>query len=160
MPVTPIQRLQCALKARPRRDHPSIARAAGVGPTALARAVAGQDIRADTYLKICAGIGIDSRTGEAVTPKRLGELDWRMIGLAIELRRRVRKLGSQRDVVAMIGGRVSLATLSRIENGTPISVNNLLTICEFLNIPPEHYCTEPELLHVKRISETNQGRAA
>ncbi|KQZ00877.1 hypothetical protein ASD45_08420 [Pseudolabrys sp. Root1462] len=160
MPVTPIQRLQCALKARPRRDRPSIARAAGVGPTALARAAAGQDVRADAYLKICAGLGIDSRTGEASPSRRLGDLNWKMLGLAIELRRRVRKLGSQRHVVALIGGRVSLATLCRVENGKPISVNNLLTICEFLGIPPEHYCAEPDLSHVKRISETNEGRAA
>jgi DNA-binding XRE family transcriptional regulator len=160
MPVTPTQRLACAIVARPFRERPAIARRAGVGPTAVARAAAGMPVRAEAYLKLCAAIGINSLTGEPAPVRSLGDLHWGLLGLGIEMRRRLGKIGTQRDMVKKIGGRVSLRTISFIENGKHVSIGSVLAICEFIGVAPEQYCGEPKKLHVKRITETSEGAAA
>lgn len=160
MPATPIQRLACAIIARPLRERAAIARRAGVGPSAVARAAAGMQVRADVYLKLCAALGINSLTGAPVPVRQLGDLDWKLLGLGIELRRRLTKVGTQRDMVKKIGKRVSLSTITRIETGKHVSIGNVLTICEFIGVAPEQYCGEPKKLHVKRITETREGVTA
>jgi hypothetical protein len=130
-----------------------------VGPTAIARAAAGRPVRAEVYLKICAALGMNSLTGEPAPIRRLGDLDWRLLGLGIELRRRLAGIGSMRAMVKKIGGRVSLSTIARIEKGQHVSIGNLLTICEFIGVAPEQYCAEPKMFNGKRITET-PARAA
>lgn len=159
MPVTPIQRLQCALKAATRKDRASIARAAGVGPTAISRVVAGQPVRAEAYLRLCGAVGINSLTGEPAPIQPVGDIDWGMLALAVELRRRVRKIKSQRALARAIGGQVSHVTLSRFEKHKRVSAEHLVAVCRFLGIPPDHYCGAPERCHVKRTNETKEAAA-
>lgn len=157
---TPAQRLACVLVSRRFRERAIIAKRADVGPSAIARAAAGRPVRAEVYLKICAALGINSMTGEPVPVRPLGDLNWKLLGLGIELRRRLSGIGSQRAMVKKIGGRVSLSTINRIENGKHVSVGNLLTICEFIGVAPEQYCALPKKFHEKRTSETKVGAAA
>lgn len=160
MPVTPIQRLQSVLKRANRIERAAFARLAGVGPTAISRVVAGQPVRAESYLRLCGAVGINSLTGEPAPSRPVGDIDWGMLALAVELRRRVRKIKSQRALARAIGGQVSHVTLSRFEKRKRVSAEHLVAVCRFLGIPPDHYCAEPERCHVKRTNETNEGRAA
>jgi len=157
--VSPIERLASVLASRPFRERARLARFAGVGPSAIARAASGMPVRADVYLKLCAAAGINSMNGDTIAPRRVGDLNWKMLGLGIELRRRLHGVGSQRQMVKKIGGRVSLSTITRIETGKHVSVGNLLAVCAFIGIPPEQYCAEAEKLHVERTNETS-GAAA
>lgn len=158
MPATPIQRLACALKARPYRERCRIAKASGVGMSAVARALAGQQVKPDVYLKLCGALEIRARTGEAVPLRVLGDFDWRLFGLGFHLTRNMKRCHTVRQASKAIG--ISPATISRLENVQPVSINAVLAVCEFMGVDPEHYCAERKTLHVKRFSETKEGVAA
>jgi transcriptional regulator with XRE-family HTH domain len=153
MPATPIQRLACALKARPYRERQQIAKASGVGLSAVARALAGQQVKPDVYLKLCAALGIGARTGEAVPVRVLGAFDWRLFALGFHLTRNMKHCHTVRQASKVIG--ISPATISRLENVRPVSISAVLAVCEFMGVDPEHYCAEREKFNVKRFSETN-----
>jgi hypothetical protein len=155
MPATPIQRLSCALRAIPARQRVAVCRFAGVGPATLQRVLAEAQIRPDIYLKLCGALGIDTMTGEAAETKQIGDLDWDLLGLGFRLTRRVRGLRTVRAAAKAIGDGASPATLSRLENGQPISINGVIAICKFIGTKPEHYCAIPGASHVKPLSETS-----
>ena len=160
MPVTPIQRLACALKARPHRERQRIAKASGVGFSAVARALAGQRVNPNVYLKLCGALGISARTGEAVPQRFLGSFDWRMFALGFHLTRNMKGCRTVRQASKAIGDHVSPATISRLENSQPVSINAVLAVCEFMGVDPEHYCPQREMFDGKRFSETREGAAA
>lgn len=159
MTATPIQRLACALKARPYRERCRIAKASGVGLSAVARALAGQQVKPDVYLKLCGALGIGARTGEAAPVRVLGDFDWRLFALGFHLTRNMKHCRTVRQTSKAIGDHVSPATISRVENYQPISINGLIAICDFMGVDPEHYCAQREMIPVKRFSETNEAAA-
>ena len=160
MPVTPIQRLSCALRALPARQRTAAGKFAGVNDRAVQRAAAEVEIRADHYLKLCAAIGINSMTGAPAPVRKLGDLDWKLMGLGIEMTRRICLIASQREMVARIGNRVSLSMVSRIENGQPVSISGVIAICKFIGTTPEQYCASAEMFHVQPKTETRARASA
>ncbi|MBS0537001.1 MAG: hypothetical protein JSR72_23325, partial [Proteobacteria bacterium] len=129
MPVTPIQRLVDELAHVRRRDYPALAKRAGVVVREIERAAAGTQLRPGQYLKLCAALGIKAASGERVPPRRLGDFDWEMFRLGVEMRRRLSKRMTMRQAVAAIGRRVGLSTMSRVANAKPISITSIIAIC-------------------------------
>jgi len=160
MSTTPMQRLACVLKARPYRERQRIAKQSGVGFSAVARALAGQQVKPGVYLKLCGALGISARTGDAAPVRVLGDFDWNFFGLGFHLTRNMMNLRTVRQASKAIGEHVSSATISRLENNKPISVNGLIAVCNFMKVDPEHYCGRSESSHVKRRSETREGATA
>ena len=158
MSTTPIQRLAGALKAFKPAEYAALGARAGVNTRAVQRAAMGVQIRADHYLKLCAAIGIDSITGDPVPIRRLGDLDWKLLGLGVELTRRIRKVLTLRKVADRIGKRVSISMLSRIENGQPVSISGVIAICQFIGTSPEQYTADPsaEKFHGKPKTATRE----
>lgn len=162
MPATPIQRLMDALADIPRRDHAALARRAGVTVREIERAAQGTQLHTGQYLKLCAGLGIKAATGEATTPRRLGDFDWGMFRLGVEMRRRLTKRMSMRRAVAVIGHRVSLSMMSRVANAKPVSITGVIAICNWIGTEPEQYCADPAapMFHMKPKTETPEEVAA
>lgn len=157
MRITPAQRLMDALAPIRRRDYPALAKRAGVVVREIERAAAGTQLRPGQFLKLCAALGIKSATGERVPPRRLGEFDWGMFRLGVEMRRRLSKKMNMRQAVAAIGHRVGLSTMSRVANAKPVSITSVIAICEWIGTQPEQYCADPAapMFHVETKSQTN-----
>jgi hypothetical protein len=161
MPVTPIQRLADALAPVRRRDYSALAKRAGVVVREIERGAAGTQLRPSAYLKLCAALGIKAATGERVPPRRVGDFDWGMFRLGVEMRRRLTKKMNMRQAVAAIGHRVGLSTMSRVANAKPVSITSVIAICEWIGTQPEQYCADPNapMFHVKPKSQTNEVAA-
>lgn len=149
-----VKRLKLALSTFAPEELAAIGKRAGVNTRAVQRAAAGTQVRADHYLKLCASLGIDCMAGDRVEPRRLGDLDWRLLGLGLHLTRKIRKVLTIRAAAKKIGKSVSVSMLSRVENGHPVSISGVIAICKFIGTRPEQYAATPEMFHGKPKTET------
>lgn len=86
------------------------------------------------FLNVCARLGIDPMTGEATSLNaRPGTLALWHIAAGCSITRDLRKL-SMRAAALECG--VSAATLTRLENGLPVSIESVLAVCEFIGVHP------------------------
>ena len=120
------------------------------------RAYSEQATNPVAYIKLCGALGITVATGESCQARTLGEFDWNAFALGFEMKRRLQGM-SLRQAEDALGQ--SKATLSRLENGKPVSINGVIAVCKFIGTTPEHYCLTPGMIHVKRTRETRRVAA-
>lgn len=151
----PAKRLKTALARLTPRELQDVAKLAGVNTRCVQRAELGIPVNASSYVRLCAAVGIDTITGEAVLARGVGDIDWRLLGLGFHLTRRMRKDVSIRAAAQKIGKAVSPSMLSRVENGKPVSITGVIAICTFIGTKPEQYTAAPaEMFHVGPKTET------
>lgn len=125
---------------------------AGVSPAAVACAWAGRKVGAQNYLLLCAVAGIDPLTGSASEPTSLAGfvIDWRALSASCFLTRAARRLSIR--TAAILAG-VSVATISRLECGHPLSVESILSICRFVGLPPAAFLRFTGNTHCNALQE-------
>lgn len=124
MTVSPAKRLADALAPLDREARLLLAERAGVAEIAVSRARGQCSVTADNFLRLCAAIGIDPTPDIPRAPvrARIGWLDHATLGLGIRSTRYANK-HSIRDAVK--ASRISLTTISPMEHGQPVSIENI-----------------------------------
>lgn len=94
------------------------------------------------FLNVCVLLSIDPLTGGEPAPfvvrapARIGKLALWHIAAGCSITRKLRKL-SVRAAADECG--VSASTLTRLENGLPVSIESILAVCDFIGVHPFHY---------------------
>ena len=148
MPVTPIQRLACALKAvtdgGDAHKLVDLARRYGVPGIAARRAAREIAINADAYLKICRAAGIDPVTGgRDVVDEPLPDLC--LTRLAIKVFMVVIGGQSLRTLSKKWG--VEYTAINRAKHQQPVNVDNFLRICAGLGDHPHLFLKRKPMFH-------------
>jgi len=119
----------------------------------MGRLLAGADINAGDFLKLCTVCQIDVMTGE-VTPAIIprGEIVWSQFARGVRALRIMSGDKSLRDFAkdiatsgAMHGEThtsLSFSTLCRAESGKSISARRFLELCALIGAHPTHYCDQ------------------
>jgi hypothetical protein len=150
----PAKRLRLALALVTPHQMADAVALARVNTRCAQRAELGITINANSYVRLCAALGIDVVTGEAAPVRAVGDIDWRLLGLGLHLTRRMCKAVSIRAAARKIGKAVSPSMLSRVENGQAVSVAGVIAICKFIGTKPEQYTQASAEFHVRPKSET------
>jgi hypothetical protein len=135
---------------------------AGIARRVGAQARKSKRISATPYMLLCAASGLDPVSGDlvAVFPRAGASIHWCAFAAALLITRQVRRLGI-RSAARQAG--VSIATLSRAENGKPIAVESFLRIAIFIGVPAGSFLcftenTNCNTLHSKGLpAQDNQG---
>ena len=151
----PRERLAGAMAALERDARLALAERAGVPELSISLARAGRPVTADAFLRICAALPFDPAPDIRNAPAGpvIGDFDHRTLGLGIRAKRFANK-HSIRDGAKAIG--VSVTTLSHMENGIPVSIENVLKGCRYVGAHPLGY-----VLHVKqRLNSLENNEAS
>lgn len=118
---------------------------ASLGKSAT-RFLAGSPVNATDFLRLCALHGINPRTGEVTASNGAvfdADFSFDLLGAGLAIKRHSVERGkasigiSQRVLARRIG--LSLATVVRIEQGKPVSIESVLKACAFIGVHPFHY---------------------
>lgn len=97
------------------------------------RALHGLPINTCAHLRLCAAIGIDPVTGDAIEARIIGELHWPSLGAALRMKRMADKITLR---AAAKQAKASYSALGRIERAQVVSIENVLAACRFLDRHP------------------------
>jgi hypothetical protein len=128
-------RLTNALHLLGRRELLRLADVSGVPFRFVARCSRGKTLNATHYLLLCSAIGVHPVTfaRRDAQPLPGHSIVWSAFAARLRLYREEIRSGV-RDVARTTS--LSTATLSRSENGMPISANSYLRLTNFLGVPP------------------------
>ena len=161
MPVTPIQRLSCALRVvtdgGDARKLVDLARSAGVPGIAARRAAKEITVNANNYLKLCRAAGIDPVNGSADFGPPLADLDLNRLAIKILMLliggKSLRKLSAQ--------WKVEYTAINRAKKELPVNIENFLAICAGLGLHPHMFVRRvPAEFHGKQsLQQAERARA-
>lgn len=111
---------------------------AGVSEHQAICARGGRPVSADAYLRLCIAVELDPAPEIPNPPLFLhpGHFDHVMLGIGTRATRIAKKHPIR--AAAEIAG-ISLTTFSRMENGIPVSIENVLAACRYVNAHPFGY---------------------
>lgn len=116
---------------------------AGVNMRVWRRAAGGRPVAADAHMAICAVLFLDPVTilpPQPVAPLA-GPVCWATLGAGVRVTRELR--GHSGRAAAKVAG-VSVATVSRCENGHALSFDALARLAAYVGLHP-HACTAPAM---------------
>lgn len=135
----------------------ALANACRVPRAAVSRAAAGWRITAPDFLTLCDGVGIDPVNGaRRPTRRRARMFSWPSVAIALNYKRQVEGL-SIRVASEAVG--ISIATISRLENLKPLSIESLLAVCAFLKVHPSSFAQD-DLSHGTECNTLKSKEAA
>mgnify|MGYP003673828907 CR=1 FL=1 len=118
-------------------------KALGISGSVTCVMASGRPVGIDAWLAWCAALGLDPVTAKkaarAMPGYPGGAFLWWFFGAAVQLRRgKADRDWSMRTLAQK--SHVSIATLSRLETGTPVSVGAVSAVCQALRLHPHDYC--------------------
>ena len=142
-----IKRLSRALRAVTSGGDPAkvaaLARVWGIDGRSARKAASGKVIDANSYLKLCAAVGIEPVSDLACHSRHIPDIDWGRVGIKIMLALigdpgtpSAEKLTMRSAAKAW---KISLVVLGRMKAGQPASADNLLALCAALKCHPHTF---------------------
>lgn len=135
---------KCMLAPSPVDSMLAIAKKAGIGIKAIARAAGGGPLSANDHLRLCAALEIDPMAGFGRVAYGMNlafpdpaDFDPHFLALGLQLRQR-RNRHNDTQAARVIG--IKLGTILRIKAGTLVPVGATLRACRYIGVHPFAYC--------------------